>query len=125
MQYTNYPIDYALVAGKAICLDSGQIIQKPDTEDVEGCAHACKDETQMFIYGTNQYGNNKCDNGKCQCWCEVDTKDFKCKNQAEHSGYDLYTFKGKGITFKIFFPYFIVFLFLLQFQVVSLSRNDR
>ena len=57
------------------------------------CADACRKDFQMFTFGIR--GGWKCDgSGKCECWCEFNTQDFKCKTQTGHSGFNLYAFKG-------------------------------
>ena len=62
-------------------------------ESIEMCASACRGESQMFTFGLNTPSNSRCNpDGKCACYCEVDTADFKCKTQEVHTGYDLYAF---------------------------------
>ena len=61
-------------------------------DSIQECAAACRGESQMFTFGIS--GGSKCySHGKCQCWCEVETEDYKCKTQTAHNGYDLYAFK--------------------------------
>ena len=85
-------IDYTLVAHKSHC--TGTDKSKGNMGSIDECASACRGEFQMFTFGIP--GGSRCNsNGKCQCWCEVQTEDFKCKTQQVHSGYNLYAFKGK------------------------------
>ena len=66
---------------------------------VHGCAHACRDKAEMFAYGTDQHGVDRCwhDNG-CTCYCHHATTDFRCDKQIAHDGYYLYKFQeGKKL----------------------------
>ena len=68
------------------------------------CADACRKDFQMFTFGFQ--GGSRCYEGeKCECWCEFNTKDFKCKKKKYHDGYDLYAFKGNvrsGIEVEVY-----------------------
>ena len=56
------------------------------------CAHI----TPMFIFGTNDFGEDKCDGGNCECYCESDAaNDGSCAQTAD-MGYRLYKFKTFG-----------------------------
>ena len=62
---------------------------------IEKCAVACKGKASLFAYGTNEYGENRCNSlGECKCLCETAaTTDGKC-NQLDHAGYNLYKYAG-------------------------------
>ena len=50
----------------------------------------------MFIFGTNDFGDDRCEsNGKqCQCYCETSAKDkglVTCET-SDHNGFRLYKF---------------------------------
>jgi len=58
------------------------------------CAAACAGRSDMFVYGTNQFGVKRCSGGKCKCYCEDATKAV-CRKVKKHKGYDLYR-RGNG-----------------------------
>ena len=92
--FSAHSLDYALVAHQSHC--TGTDTKKGDMDSIEDCASACRGEFQLFTFGLDTAGNSRCgSNGKCQCWCEAETEDFKCKTQEVHTGYNLYAFKGK------------------------------
>ena len=63
------------------------------------CANGCSMmKASMFIFGTNDFGENKCNEGGkkgCRCYCETSAKAGEC-NQKDNNGYRLYKFVGKG-----------------------------
>ena len=63
------------------------------------CANGCSMmKSSMFIFGTNDFGEKKCNEGGkkgCRCYCETSAKAGEC-NQKDHNGYRLYKFVGKG-----------------------------
>ena len=44
----------------------------------------------MFIFGTNDFGEDKCDNGLCECYCEANTENDGTCEQVDSNGYRLY-----------------------------------
>ena len=50
----------------------------------------------MFIFGTNDFGQNRCDEDGCVCVCETGAKDDGTCNMVSHDGYNLYKFKTRG-----------------------------
>ena len=50
----------------------------------------------MFIFGTNDFGQNRCDEDGCVCVCETGAKDDGTCNMISHDGYNLYKFKTRG-----------------------------
>lgn len=65
---------------------------------LEECGSSCEKISSMFIFGTNEYGEDRClANGTCSCFCETaETSDGVC-NQISHSGFRLYTYKTTGL----------------------------
>ena len=88
--------DFKLVAFRAEC--DGAEINKDYFHNIEECAEACRGKSEMFIFGTNEYGSIRCKNKVCSCFCEDDTSNFKCNKQKGHNGYNLYAFQGTLIT---------------------------
>ena len=69
---------------------------------LDACARSCRGETQMFIFGTDTYGDSRCNaDGDCKCICEVATENSKCKKQVTNKGYDLYRFNCKMLPLRI------------------------
>ena len=62
------------------------------------CAQACAKHSDMFIFGTNDYGTNRCTGAGCSCYCELSTKEDSstklplCNSETGHNGYRLYRF---------------------------------
>ena len=76
---------------------------------VSDCANACKGNASMFIFGTNEFGEKRCDGDGCSCYCETD----KNCDMVPHNGYRLYTFIGSSkYLYKIYakqkIGYFII-----------------
>ena len=62
---------------------------------IDQCADKCKGVSELFAYGTNDYGTDRCSGGSCNCLCETAAKDGSCKITS-HEGYRLYIYAGKG-----------------------------
>ena len=85
---------FALVAEKTEC--SGKEYSRGYMANAEQCAVACKGWSTLFVFGTNDFGTNRCnDEGHCRCYCETQAlKDGTC-SQIDHAGYRLYKFTGR------------------------------
>ena len=89
-----------MVAEKNECAGSHSLDEKEygygdRIETEEECAKKCSGLSSMFAFGTNDFGNDRCQNGFCKCICETSaTKEGFC-HQMSHSGYNLYRF-GSG-----------------------------
>ena len=46
----------------------------------------------MFIYGTNDFGENRCDSYGCVCYCELQSVPGRCDYRVRHKGYRLYRY---------------------------------
>ena len=88
-------LDFELVQATSECV--GKESLQGNLFSAEACADACRGSSQMFVYGTNQFGNNRCDSNTCACWCQLETINNRCKTIAKHTGFNLYGFKLKGI----------------------------
>ena len=68
----------------------GSEVQKPHTFEAEKCAEICYGVSTMFAFGTNDYGNPRCNKDGCTCLCETAaTSDGTCNIQ-DNTGYRLY-----------------------------------
>ena len=67
-----------------------------------GCANKCQDSSSMFAFGTNAFGNTRCEDGACKCLCETSATSEGTCNQVSHSGYNLYRYT-KGTIFSFTF----------------------
>ena len=57
---------------------------------INDCADKCFGLSEMFAYGTNDYGTDRTQT----CLCETAAKDGTC-DASTHNGYRLYIFTGK------------------------------
>ena len=63
-------IKWTLVATKTECIGQDERwIGK--VQDVETCATSCKGVSSMFIFGTNDFGEGRCNKDGCNCMCET------------------------------------------------------
>ena len=109
---------WILVAEKAECEGPdlpGYEEWKGYLSDVDSCAEACKGESSMFTFGTNDFGHTNCrydksihhSYGGCSCRCELLAHpNGTCKQGlAAFPGYRLY--KIKQGTMSVIDIYFI------------------
>ena len=71
------------------CTIAGLIVKCQTS--VEACAAACIGVASMFIFGTNEFGNNRCNGNQCACFCETSASSGSCRMDS-HSGYNLYAY---------------------------------
>ena len=94
-----HTVGYHLVEDKTEC--SGTEKSMTLTFDVGHCAKMCQGISTMFVFGTNDYGNDRCYDGGCKCLCETAAKSDGTCNKVSHNGYRLYrvyeiqNYKGK------------------------------
>ena len=63
---------------------------------IDECANACRKKSSMFVFGTNDFGGNGCDNQGCKCLCETGANaDGSCEN-VQNKGYRLYRLSSLG-----------------------------
>ena len=79
-----------MVAEKKYC--SGSELHKGKLQSVDDCASICKGVASMFVFGTNEFGVNRCDSIGCKCFCETSAMDQGTCNQIDHNGYRLYKY---------------------------------
>ena len=86
---------------RAECTDGTEI--EKGKQSLSGCADACRDQAEVFVLGTNDFGQNRCDGKEsCECYCELGTKNSKCQNIIKHDGFDLYRFNGNSLVITLF-----------------------
>ena len=83
------------VADKQEC--GGSEVNKRGVKDMKSCARECYGVSSMFIYGTNDFGTNRCGeawvgNG-CACVCETAAKVEGTCNMVKHNGYRLFKYE--------------------------------
>ena len=84
-----------LVGSRMECAGSEVLYYASSIDD---CAIKCEGIAEMFIFGTNDFGDSdKCsDNGLCKCFCETSSSyDGTCQ-QISHNGYRLFKYKDLG-----------------------------
>ena len=60
---------------------------------IEVCARYCLGKASMFIFGTNDFGENRCEtNAGCDCYCETSAAMDGTCNTIDNIGYRLYKF---------------------------------
>ena len=62
------------------------------TED--SCANVCKYFSSMFIYGTNDFGEERCFADGCSCFCETSAMPNGTCNTTSHMGFLLYKYES-------------------------------
>ena len=101
--YKDYSVKYQLISDQAECRDGDDRSnyqlsnpRKPWTNDPWNCADTCRDKSTLFIFGTNDYRNDRCYPDKshptkgCDCYCEI-VADSEGKCQVNrHTGHRLY-----------------------------------
>ena len=73
---------------KAEC--QGTEVDIGEVSTIEKCALECKTRSNWFAFGTNDYGTNRCTNGKCKCLCETISSSGGSCTFNNHKGYRLY-----------------------------------
>ena len=66
----------------------------------EECAKACKGQSSIFSFGTNDFGKQKCKDGVCMCLCETEASSDGSCPLYRNKGYRLYQF-DPGTNFPI------------------------
>merc|ERR1711962_236866 len=86
-RYNDKKREFSLVAKGHECNGAERRIGYLPT--LESCAKACEGSSDMFIYGTNEFKDPRCKDGKgCVCWCE-DASTRGCKKRIVHKGFNL------------------------------------
>ena len=86
----NWFVEWSLVGERQECADTE--LFKGGMDSVGECAEACKGVAQMFIFGTNDFGNARCYTDGCNCICETSADDDGTCDIVQHDGYRLYKF---------------------------------
>ena len=70
---------------------------KGKMDSIDQCAAACRNQFQMFTFGTIEFGGGVCDSdgNNCECKCMKETVDYKCKKQMMSPNFNLYAITGK------------------------------
>jgi len=94
--YEKKPAYFNQVAAKVEC-DGGSSdsTDKGYVAGSEACAKVCVGTSEVFIYGTNKYGTNRCKGSTCKCYCQHKTTNGKCVKRKAHNGYVLYSFANE------------------------------
>ena len=78
-----------------ICINENHNQHDPsDATRIHECAAKCAGITNLFAYGTNEFGGQGCQDGLCKCHCirQKDNTDESCQ-QLNHKNYWLLSFK--------------------------------
>ena len=71
-------------------------MQEESKKDILDCAKECKGKASMFIFGTNDFGNDRCSEEGCHCSCETSATPGGTCNMVTNTGYRLYKFFDPG-----------------------------
>jgi len=94
---SSYPTNsWSLVGEKQECRGEEEYIGRFET--VEECGEACGGVATMFIFGTNDFGKNRCNRKGCKCICEVEAAYDGTCDVKKHRGYRLYRYDTWGGT---------------------------
>ena len=74
----------------------GREIGKGKMDSIDDCAKACREHASMFVFGTNDFGVDRCDLTGCNCLCETGARSDGTCDTADHRGYRLYKFSTSG-----------------------------
>ena len=83
-----------MVGEKKEC--KGKDVDQGQKDSLEDCAKACIGKASMFIFGTNDFGVDRCDGESCQCFCETSANADGTCNMVENKGYRLYKLRSLG-----------------------------
>ena len=98
-----------LVAEKKECMGS-ETWQGYQTS-ISECADKCKRKSTIFLFGTNDFGVERCNKDGCACMCEISVNSDGSCDMAPHNGYRLYKFETLG-------SYAIIYIFILVKLIV-------
>ena len=71
---------------KVVCLNETNTVHV-DASTLDVCARRCERITDLFAYGTNEFGGHGCQSGLCKCYCvrkKANTSD-NCHELDKHS----------------------------------------
>ena len=83
-----------LVGDKTEC--DGPEIFKGELASLGDCAEKCQGLASMFVFGTNDYGTERCYNIGCHCYCETSATTRGTCRQKNNDGYRLYKYVSQG-----------------------------
>ena len=83
-------IEWSLVEEKKEC--TGEEVNKGGKDSIDQCAMACSRLSSMFVFGTNDFGNDRCFSDGCKCICETGAKDDGTCDTVGHNGFRLYRY---------------------------------
>ena len=87
-------IEWMLVAEKKECMGS-ETWQGYQTS-ISECAYKCKRKSTIFLFGTNDFGVERCNKDGCACMCETSVNSDGSCDMVPHNGYRLYKFETLG-----------------------------
>ena len=105
---------------------------------ISECANKCKSKSTVFLFGTNDFGVERCNSDGCACMCETGANSDGSCDMVPHNGYRLYKFETLGsyvtlyifILIKKFTDYYLyfnqwqLFLIVLEQILCNLDHNN-
>ena len=83
-------LEWSLVGEEEECGDDEIYVGRKET--IGGCATACHGRSSMFIFGTNDFGEDRCNGDGCTCFCESSAENNGTCSTMLNKGYRLYRF---------------------------------
>ena len=83
-------LEWSLVGEEEECDDDEIYVGRKET--VDGCVTACFGRSSMFIFGTNDFGGDRCNGNGCKCFCESSAENNGTCGTVTNKGYRLYRF---------------------------------
>ena len=81
-------MSWKLIAEQVEC--AGTEVGRGVLGDVRSCAEACSGISSLFIYGTNDFGGDRCYETGCNCICETAANADGTCARSGHAGYRLF-----------------------------------
>ena len=115
--YCNIILGWSLFEEKKICdpPKGHKHTYKDRHHSVEKCASLCSGVASMFVFGTNDFNNDRCNIDGCSCYCLPSATEQGTCQTKEHTGFRLYKFTTPG--------YYLTFLCLIINFIFNLTRN--
>ena len=87
-----FPVSITHVQDQAFCEGGGP--EQSEYVDLKACARVCAQRWEMIAFGTNKYGGKGCNAaGRCKCFCQTNTNNYRCTQVEGDSALILYAVK--------------------------------
>ena len=87
-------------------------------DSITECAESCEELASMFIFGTNEFGNDRCSSDGCKCICETSADDDGNCETVQHDGYRLFKFSKYHFEILHFLKAFYIYNIILDYNIL-------